>query len=50
MASDSVKSSLQIVPQRPAKNISTLPAVRDLESPPFLDTNLTVEVTVNINV
>ena len=46
MASDSVKLSLQIVPQRPARKISILPAVRELESPPFLDTNLTDEVTV----
>ena len=49
MASDSVKLSLQIVPQHPARNISTLPTVRELESPPFLDTNLADEVTVWYN-
>ena len=47
VASDIVKLSLQTVPQRPAKNISTLPAVREADITSFLDTNLTAEVTGN---
>lgn len=44
MASERRKLSLQIVPQRPAKNISTRPAVRELDVSSLLDTSLTAEV------
>ena len=45
-ASDKVKPLLQIVPQYPAKKISTRPAVRYLETFPLFDTNLTVDVPI----
>ena len=43
IASDKVNLSLQMLPQRPAKNISTRPAVRESDRPPPVDTNLTVD-------
>lgn len=47
MASDDLNPSLQMLPQRPAKKISTRPAVRELEILLFLVTNLTAVVAGN---
>ena len=48
MASDGLKLSLQMLPQRPAKKISTRPAVREFDILPFLDTNLTTEEAIEL--
>lgn len=50
IASGNLKPSLQIDPHRPAKNIVTLPAVRELDDiVSYFDTNLTTEEPVNFN-